>query len=217
MSQPAPRISAASKAFDLISQNILAGKYLPGMILEEQFLVAETGVSRTPIREALFRLQADSYVELEARRGAQVKKITVVELREVYETRLVIESAAMRRICEHCLPIPPTADAISRQQQAAKEDDDWVAFGGLDQEFHAEIVKASGNTTLYNLYQSLRSLHVRIAIRAIQESPSRAATINQEHNKILTSLRECDIDTALTCLKEHLMDVPEVINALSAG
>jgi len=206
--------SAREIAYDFIEERILKGLFEPGEFLDETELAAAIGVSRTPIREALHRLRAERFIDLQPRRGAQVRNITPVEMDEVYETRIVIETAAYERICRNQKPVPNLADEILQQMEVAGDQEDWAAFGQLDQRFHGLLVHGAGNSVLYHLHETLRPQHVRIAIRAIQESPQRRGTIDQEHRQILRALRSFDISTASQVLIKHLRNVPEVVEAL---
>ncbi|WP_198395223.1 GntR family transcriptional regulator [Brevibacterium antiquum] len=206
--------SAKDMAYQHISEQILRGTFAAGEFLDETELALAIGVSRTPIREALLRLQAERFIELLPRRGAQVRSITVSEMHEVYETRIMIESTAYGRICRAHRPIPSAARDLIAEMKAAGDSQDWPAYGQLDQRFHSLLVQCADNSVMHHLYESLRPQHVRIAIRAIRESPRRRSTIEREHERILDALTEGDDERAATILREHLREVPEVVEAL---
>lgn len=206
--------SAKDMAYEHISEQILRGAFEAGEFLDETELALAIGVSRTPVREALLRLQAESFIELLPRRGAQVRSITVSEMHEVYETRIMIEATAYGRICRASRPIPSAARDLIAEMKAAGDSLDWPAYGQLDQRFHALLVQCADNSVMHRLYESLRPQHVRIAIRAIKESPGRRSTIECEHERILDALAEGDDDLAVVILREHLREVPEIVEAL---
>src|SRR5689334_17238462 len=81
-------------AYDFIRKKILSGEYPPGHALKTEVLSSEIGVSRTPVRDALHKLEADGLVIVQARLGASVKKMTVKEFREMCDLRLALESHA---------------------------------------------------------------------------------------------------------------------------
>ncbi|MGO1182447.1 MAG: GntR family transcriptional regulator [Micrococcaceae bacterium] len=209
--------SAREIAYHHISEGILRGSFAPGEFLDETELAGAIGVSRTPIREALHRLRAERFIDLLPRRGAQVRSITASEMHEVYETRIVLESSAYSRVCRGKRVIPMEAEEVLNLMTAAGDKHDWAAFGQLDQRFHSILMSSAGNTVMHDLYQSLRPQHVRIAIRAIRESPSRRSTIDSEHRLILDALARGDEEAAIATLREHLRDVPEVVDALDGG
>lgn len=206
--------SAREIAYHHISEGILRGSFVAGQFLDETELAESIGVSRTPVREALHRLRAERFIDLLPRRGAQVRSITAVEMHEVYETRIVLESAAYARICRGRRPIPTSAREVLGRMTAAGDTQDWALFGQLDQQFHGILVNAADNSVMHDLYQNLRPQHVRIAIRAIKESPGRRPTIEREHLEILDALAQGDDAKATLILGEHLRDVPEVVEAL---
>lgn len=206
--------SAREIAYHHISEGILRGSFAAGQFLDETELAGSIGVSRTPVREALHRLRAERFIDLLPRRGAQVRSITAVEMQEVYETRIVLESAAYARICRGRRVVPATAQEVLERMTAAGEAHDWALFGQLDQQFHGILVSSAGNSVMHHLYQNLRPQHVRIAIRAIKESPGRRPTIEREHLEILDALSQGDDTRATSILREHLRDVPEVVEAL---
>lgn len=213
-SGPHPKKSAREIAYDFIEERILRGQFEPGEFLDETALAAAIGLSRTPVREALHRLRAEQFIDLQPRRGAQVRNITPVEMQEIYETRIVIESAAYNRICRNRKKVPDLAMQILEQMNVAGDEEDWAAFGQLDQHFHGLLVRSAGNSVLHHLHETLRPQHVRIAIRAIQESPQRRPTIDREHRDILKALNEFDAAAASTLLLQHLRNIPEVVEAL---
>lgn len=206
--------SARDIAYDFIADLILRGEFTSGQFLDETDLATSIGVSRTPVREALHRLRADQFIDLQPRRGAQVRSITAVDMQEIYETRTVLETASFSRLCRSSKKIPPIAEEILNQMSIAGDTHDWISFGKLDQKFHSVLVNSAGNFTLHHLYQGLRSQHIRIAIRAIREYPERRSIIEAEHRQILEALQNHDEESALTILKEHLKNVPEVVQSL---
>lgn len=209
-----PKRSAKDEAYEYISERILEGVLEEGMFLDETDLANAIGVSRTPVREALLKLQAERFIDLLPRRGAQVRSITVSEMHEVYETRIMIETTAFERICRGGKPVPEEALAILERMRVAGDHGDWSDYGQLDQRFHSLLMQAAENSVMHRLYENLRPQHVRIAIRAIKESPGRRSTIEREHKQIFHALRQRQLDEALAILREHLKEVPEVTGAL---
>lgn len=208
--------SARESAYEFIGEGILRGTFSSGEFLDETELAQAIGVSRTPVREALHRLRAERFINLLPRRGAQVRSITAVEMQEVYEARIVLEAAAFANICRNGRPIPSLAVGITAQMAEAGDAGDWPTFGQLDQQFHSTLVHSAGNSVLHHLYDNLRPQHIRIAIRAITESPHRLQEIQKQHQDLLNSLQKLDEESAISILKEHLRNVPEVVQALDA-
>lgn len=208
------RASAGETAYRHISEAILRGEYAEGGFLDESTLARAVGTSRTPVREALNRLHAERYVDLVPRRGAQVRVITATEMQEIYDTRLIIESAALAKICRHERGAPAAAAQILGEMETAGAQQDWSSFARLDQRFHQSIVEQGGNAVLTDLYLALRPRHIRLAIRTITEAPHRRATIEREHRELVETMNTHDAERATQVLSEHLRFVPELINAL---
>lgn len=206
--------SARENAYRRISEAILAGEFAEGQFLDESSLARAVGTSRTPVREALHRLQAERYVDLVPRRGAQVRTLTATEMQEIYDARLIIESAALAKICRHERGAPASAPEVLDAIEEAGSRRDWSTFARLDQQFHQSIVEHGGNGVLTDLYLTLRPRHIRLAIRTITEAPHRRETIEREHRELLAAMDAHDADEAARVLNEHLRFVPELIDAL---
>ncbi|WP_293780825.1 GntR family transcriptional regulator [uncultured Aeromicrobium sp.] len=207
--------SASTIAYRKISEAILVGKYAEGQFLDESGLARSVGTSRTPVREALRRLHAERYVDLVPRRGAQVRVITATEMQEIYETRLVLESAALAKICRQQRGAPSGVEQTLAAMEEAGAGQDWFTFANLDQRFHQSLVEHGANLVLADLYQALRPRHIRLAVRTITEGPHRRATIEREHREIVAALEAHDAVTAVQVLNRHLTAVPELMRAFS--
>lgn len=206
-------LSASVVAYRAISHAIIMGTYPEGQFLDETSLARSVGTSRTPVREALRRLEAERYVDLVPRRGAQVRVTTATEMQEIYETRLIIESAAFSKICRLRLGAPSEAHSIIDEMREAGLRRDWLEFARLDQRFHHSLVEHGANGVLTDLYSAMRPRHVRLAVRTITEAPNRRETIEHEHECIVDALAANDAGEAIRLLNLHLQAVPEVMRA----
>lgn len=214
--------SARDLAYRWTRDAILNGHFPEGSFLEEKVVVEETGVSRTPVREALHRLAAEHFVELLPRRGAQVRRTTAAELFETFEMRIVLEGHAFRVLCEKTLPVPDMSAHLDKM-----EDPDRIAaiMAGnraviaehalMDYEFHFSFVRATGNSVLVDLYSSLRSRYQRIGVNAVALRPSRMAVILPQHRAIHETLQRHDFDSAIGVLQEHLRPDAAVVSGLN--
>lgn len=210
-----PRPSARDRAYDWIGSAILSGVYAEGQFLDEVALAREVGTSRTPVREALHRLQAERYVELVPRRGAQVRVVTATEMQEIYQARFVIESDCARRICERGRGAPAGFGDLIEAMEAAGRERNWNEMAQLDQAFHASLVRHHGNAVLAEMYDVMRPRHVRLAVRTITEAPERLPVIEREHRELDAALSANDGERSVELLKVHLREVPELVRAFS--
>ncbi|MGC5629470.1 GntR family transcriptional regulator [Georgenia sp. Z1344] len=207
---------AGARAYEWVVEAILTGELAEGEFVEEVALAERVGTSRTPVREALQRLQAERYVDLVPRRGAQVRTVNSREMGEIYQARFVVESHVVARICELRLGAPPDLSAIADEMDAAAEELRWNDSARLDQRFHERLVQWNGNDVLTQMYESLRSRQIRLALRTITTAPQRYETIAREHREIVTALEEHDAERAARTVATHLREVPELVQAFGS-
>jgi DNA-binding GntR family transcriptional regulator len=158
-------LSAADRVYDYAKAGILGRRFASHDLLTEGDLAAAVGVSRTPVREALLRLQADGLIRLLPKRGALVLPVTPGEMADVLETRRLIETFAVRKAVADAGPA--LADRLEhhldrmRQAQRMRAARDYAE---ADRDFHDEIVAATGNDILTTLYRSLRDRQLRMGV-----------------------------------------------------
>lgn len=207
---------AGDRAYDWIVEAILAGEFAEGEFVEEVALAERVGTSRTPVREALQRLQAERFVDLVPRRGAQVRVVNAREMGEIYQARFVVESHVVRSICARRLGVPPELEEIADQMDDAASEGRWNDSARLDQELHARLVRWNGNDVLTQMYESLRSRQVRLAVRTITTAPERYETISREHRELINAVAGHDADAAARTIATHLREVPELVRAFGS-
>lgn len=224
MSLPTPRTdarqakpSAGQRAYEWIRDAILRGDFAEGEFIDEVALSEQVNTSRTPVREALQRLQVERYIDLLPRRGAQVRVMTAVEMREIYQARFLLESEALRTICARHAGAPESAESLIAEMEAAGQARDWNTFALLDQMFHAAIVRHQRNAVIADLYDTLQPRQVRLGTRTLVEAPSRLMTIETEHRELMTAMRAADTDACVSVLRTHLREVPELVDAFGGN
>jgi DNA-binding GntR family transcriptional regulator len=210
-----PILSARERAYAWIAQAILSGSFSEGQFLDEVALAREVGTSRTPIREALHRLQAERFVDLVPRKGAQVRVVTVTEMRQIYQTRFVIEADALTKICARRLGAPPESHDFVEGMEQANRDQNWDELARLDQLYHASIVRHTGNAVMADIYESLRPRQIRLAVKNLHSSPERLPLIEREHRELVKALDAHDGDRGVGIIEAHLREVPELVRAFS--
>ncbi len=213
--RPAP--SAGQRAYLWIRDAILDGVFAEGEFIDEVALSEQVKTSRTPVREALQRLQVERYVDLVPRRGAQVRVVTATEMRELYQARFVLESDAVRRICARRAGAPAAAGALVEEMEQVGLDGNWNRFAQLDQLFHSTIVRHQGNAVISDMYDALQPRQVRLGTRTLTEGPSRLETIEVEHRELLAALENHDGDACVDVLGRHLREIPELVDAFSGA
>ena len=183
---------------------ILSGKYLPGTRLDEISLAEELGVSRTPLREAIAKLVKDGLVEHQPYRGNFVRSFTAKQAFDLYEVRKGLEVLAVR------LAIPRlTENAIERLRLTLRnidrglENEDLVAYGLADQDFHDTIAALSGNETLISMLQMVRG-QVQLIRSMANQDPSIVEITAMERPEIVDAMVEGDVDAATRLMEEHI-------------
>lgn len=209
------KTSAGQRAYGWIRDAILNGEFAEGEFIDEVALAERVNTSRTPVREALQRLQVERYVDLLPRRGAQVRVVTALEMREIYQARFLLESDALRTICQRRAGVPETAQALIEEMEVAGQARDWNRFSQLDQLFHSGIVRHQRNAVIAELYDALQPRQVRLGARTLTEVPSRLTTIEHEHRELIDALERHDADVSVEVLRRHLREIPELVDAFS--
>jgi DNA-binding GntR family transcriptional regulator len=188
-------------AYGQIVRDIRAGRLSPGDRLIETELAARFGMSRTPVREAIRRLEADGLVVHLPRLGATIRTLDHSEISELYETRAILESSAARLAARAASAIE--LDEIGAIQQAMAEatlNDDRYR---LNQNFHAAIRDAARNRFLVQAVQAVQKT-LLILGRSTMEDPYRAQAAIAEHADILTTLIARDGDAAERAMRLHI-------------
>jgi DNA-binding GntR family transcriptional regulator len=213
-SNPGKHEPARRRVYEYVRDGILDGRLTDGSFLEEEHISLAVGVSRTPVREAFQQLHSERLIELLPRRGAMVRVVTVRELMEVYETRLVIETHAACKLCAGRLPPPPAmTDALAgmRQSQGTAPS---LAHVRLNTVFHHALVAAAGNGVMTELYESLRLRQERVAMTSVGMDPGRRRVIFDEHVALVAALEAHDADAAAGILSQHLRPIREIVSRL---
>ena len=196
-------ISLADQVFDHLENDILSGKYRRGEILTESKLSAELGVSRTPIREALRRLEQEHIIE-ESGKGSVVIGINEKDLEDIFMIRKSLECqvaalAAKNRTEEQ---LKQLREALEFQEfYLNKKDPDQIKL--MDSRFHETLYKLSGSTAFYD---TLVPLHKKIQKyrRASVAHSSRAEASVAEHRKIYEAIEAKNTALAAKYASEHV-------------
>ena len=196
-------ISLADQVFDHLENDILSGKYSRGESLTESKLSAELGVSRTPIREALRRLEQEHLIE-ESPKGMVVVGISEKDLEDIFMIRSALEGKAAALAAKNHTDeqLATIREALEFQEfYLEKHDPDRIK--SMDSLFHETIFKMSGSSTFYDV---LVPLHKKILKyrRASVSNTSRAAASVAEHRAIYEAIAKRDSNLAEELIIEHL-------------
>ena len=207
------RVSAADRVYGYTKAGILSRRYADHDLLSEGELAEAVGVSRTPVREALLRLEAEGLVRLLPKRGALILPVTPGEVADVLETRRVIELHAVRRaVAAHDAQLPGRLhDHLDRMRAAARARD-ARAYAEADRDFHLELVVATGNAIMTKLYGSLRDRQLRMGVVNLLDPAGDLGSAGQhrmratiaEHEAILAAVSGRSVRAAEAAVTAHL-------------
>ncbi|MFF8968855.1 GntR family transcriptional regulator [Streptomyces sp. NPDC014995] len=201
---PVKQPPAADRVYAHVKQGVLDRRYEGGTLLTEGELAEAVGVSRTPVREALLRLEVEGLIKLYPKKGALVLPVSAQEIKDVVETRLLVEEHAARK----AVPAPPglieRLEELLAQQKAQAAAGDLAGAAVTDRCFHAEIVRSGGNEILSRLYDQLRDRQLRMGVAVLHSHPDRIAKTLVEHEEILEALRSGDAETAVGLVHRHV-------------
>ncbi len=190
--------------FKTLRQGILTGELKPGERLMEIHLANKLGVSRTPIREAIRKLELEGLVTMIPRRGAEVAQITEKSMKDVLEVRKVLDNLSVELACERI-----TGEEKEKLQNACADFEDAVKTGDFsmiaktDVAFHDIIVAATRNIRLSQMVNNLAEQMYRYRFEYIKDS-SQHHRLVQEHEEICRGIVQGDKAKALAAIEAHI-------------
>ena len=209
---PRPRVAnrldrdrqAAPQVFERLREMIISLGLPPGSPLSRTALAEQFGVSSTPIRDALMRLDEEGLVEVYPQHATVVSRIDIKLAQQAHFLRRSLELEIVRTLAlDHGDQLlDQLADAIARQQQSAQAGD-FAQFMVADDDFHRQLYAGAGKNELWTLVKS-RSGHIDRLRRLHLPSPGKAQDIVQHHELIVTAIAAKEPDEAQRHLRNHL-------------
>lgn len=182
------KIPAAERVYAYVKAAILDRTYPGGELLTEGELATAVGVSRTPVREALLRLEESGLVRLFPKKGALVRPVVPQEIDDVLEARELIETHAAAKVWPRRKQLIETLTQRVDEMRACRKAGDAKGFLEADRAFHEAIVGAAGNEILAKLYNSLRDRQVRMGVPGIEMQPARMDKSVTAHQEMIDAL-----------------------------
>lgn len=201
-----PSVSASERAYQHVKHGVLRGSLDGGELIAEGQIADELGISRTPVREAFLRLEAEGLLRLYPKRGALVVPVSASEIDDVVEARLLIERFAVTKVIAagtHGEVAEQMLEVLD-QQRAALDRSDVDTFNDLDRDFHAALVDAAGNRIISKQYDALRDRQLRMGVTALQRRPERLRQIVAEHEHVCDLLAAGDAGALAAHLETHV-------------
>ena len=196
----------AERIYQQLKDDIFEFRLLPGDRFSEGEIATRMAVSRTPVRQALYRLQREDYLQVHFRSGWQVKPFDFSHFEELYEVRIVLELEAVRRLCERPEGEQPAALAQLQRTwlvQPAQQLHDGREVSRLDERFHCQLVEAAGNREMARLHADV-SEKIRIIRRLDFTQGPRVAATYAEHGAIIAAILARRREEAQLLLKTHI-------------
>ena len=199
----APR-AGKDRAYAFVKERILDGSYPGGSLLAEGEVAGALGMSRTPVREAFLLLEAEGLMRLYPKRGALVVAVSPDEVRDVMETRMLVERHALARVAAERPDLAARLTPLLRRQARLVTRGDHAGFAEADRAFHRAIVDGAGNAILTRLYDGLRDRQRRMGAASIARDPGLAERFLADHEAIADAIRRGDARAADEVLVRHL-------------
>ena len=198
--------SRADQVYAQLKRDVADFKLVPGDRFSENELSERLGVSRTPVRQALFRLQQEGYVEVLFRSGWRVLPFDFEQFEQLYDLRMVLETTAVHRLCTDGQRV----DRALLEQlaaiwlvPAAERSDDMVQVSQWDEAFHCALVAAAGNAEMARVHRDVTE-RIRIIRRLDFTKQARIDATYEEHCKILRAVQRKRGDQAAMLLRAHI-------------
>ena len=200
----AVRSNLAEQAYARLKAEIHDFLLVPGDRFSEAEIGTRLGVSRTPVREALFRLRNEGFLEVESKSGWYVRPIDFDKLEQLYDLRVLLELASVAKLCTRA-DDAPELDALKKTWllPVAERLTDGREVGALDEQFHATLVRAAGNAEIARVHWDVTE-RIRIIRRLDFTRGDRIDATYTEHAKILRAVMQRKLDQAQLLLRSHV-------------
>jgi DNA-binding GntR family transcriptional regulator len=211
--------SLVNDAYRALKASILDGTLPAGYQAVEKQIAQQLNMSRTPVHEAVIRLESEGFLRVLPRRGVQIVRLSADDMRETYDLIIALEGMAAALIAalprETAEPIAASMRADTDAMEQALERDDLRAWAAADDRFHRTLVADCGNGRLARLAATMtdQAQRARIATLRMRQKPERSIV---EHREILAALAASDAQAARQAVERHRTRASrEIIEAIS--
>jgi DNA-binding GntR family transcriptional regulator len=210
LAAPAGRRSRADEVYEQLKRDIAGFTLIPGDRFTENEVSERLGVSRTPVRQALTRLQQEGYVEVLFRSGWRILPFNFEQFEQLYDLRMVLETAAAHRLCGDSLKHAGKVDSSLIDELAAiwlvpvaQRSTDTAQVSQWDEAFHSTLVAATGNSEMVRVHRDVTE-RIRIIRRLDFTKQARIDATYDEHGDILKAIQKKRGDAAAMLLCAHI-------------
>jgi DNA-binding GntR family transcriptional regulator len=185
-----------------LREAILSDDLPPGTRLVQSELAAALQVSVTPIREALWELNSQGLIDLDAFRGAVVHVPTLAELEDIFEVRTALLPSSIRRGVAHITPAQiKQATSVLDQMEAEQDQSRWIA---LNRDFHEQLYGTRPNQHLQGVLERLSDIATIYINLSFSESMAQRDSSEREHREILAAFQQQDVEGAIALSLDHI-------------
>lgn len=198
------RISLREQAYEMIKRRIITLAYKPGSYLNEAMISTDLGLGKSPVRQAIDLLRLEGMVEVIPRKGVIVSPLSLQEIRDINEVRIVNESYCASLAAERASDqeIARLEAILEKGIQAANLRDIETQME-LDREFHGTIASAARNPVLAELLRNLHERALRFWFVSLTE-PTHGKRIWLEHKSIVDAIKQCSAEKAEKAMASHI-------------
>jgi DNA-binding GntR family transcriptional regulator len=200
-----PRVNVSEAAYSAVKQVLLSSQYSPGGRVDIEELCQDLGVSRTPVFDALNRLQAEGLVEIVPRKGVYLVTLSEEKAQELYAVRETLEGMATRLAARNLTDrhIEQLKKALDKQASCLA-DEDTEGYASATIKFHNTIIEAAGNKTLERFLNAVYSQMEALRLRTLY-LPTRLGLSFAEHQRIFKALLKRDPELCEREAREHIV------------
>lgn len=210
MTSQVDTVPVRERAYEYLKTSILSGRFNPGERLTEEHLAKELGISRTPIREALHKLESEGLIKPLATRGFVASQDSKAEVEELFEIRAVLEGYALRVICGRVTDL-----VLERLEETLQRAEETLKSGYLEDLFHWNTIfhdtlheMITDKHRLYHQMVTMRQYVLRYRKNTLQFPDGGSRTVDG-HRKIVMALRLRDADLCERVMREHIQQSKE--------
>ncbi|MFS0727533.1 GntR family transcriptional regulator [Paenibacillus sp. 1P07SE] len=193
------------KAYRSIKQGILQETFQAGQFLSEKQLIDHLAMSKTPIKSALDRLEAEGFVQVSPKQGILVKELSYEKVKHLFDLRLALELFVAEQVAGRLSPLycEKLELNLADQRRFMKEQDN-ERFTVSDAEFHMLLCEATGNKEIISVMENNQSHLYRFALRVIRRLPERKEQAYRDHVNILAAAKANQPEEMKQLIRDHL-------------
>ncbi len=198
------------KAYKVLKEKIITCELMPGAVVDQNQLMEEIGVSRTPVREAVNALEQEGLLVVMPRRGVIVSNISLKEVSHIYTVRETMEPV----IAELATPVAEIKTLEKFRDVFKNSSDDFTLVTHNDYLLHVYFAECTGNSYLIRLMDNVLSHNMRIVVLG-SRIPDRIKTSNHEHLEIIERMLDRNAEGAKLAMQKHIMSAKKIASSIN--